>query len=738
MLIYRTLKVQRPASKIQRLFLSLTPIAFFLPLTVLAQSGADARNGPISPASPYPYEGYFQSHIAGAIERIAAEEYGLRNRSVDTCPDTRGLVYSFALEGEPVTSPYTGRKFTQGPTGYFGAKSRDARGRIATFGGDPLKYDLPPMTARLLLNPDDTLVKAFLGVPGNLVQQYHFAASHWARFYGLVADRMSPQWHADLQAAVSDYAERRRPSDGVRENNPMAYAYDMVGTPGGDGVLGGTRFAGGTENHKIMWRTTALLYSQWFPDSALISNYSTAETERLTSAFLQDFVRRLGRIGHGEFDSEIYYPHSIQAFMNLYDFAKNPEHKQLAKTALDYYFTTYALKTLNGGIAGAQKRGGLPKQESEMGVLLRAFADTTHRDPLPVPLAVATTTYRPNRVICNLINKKVPLPFSAQIRRPNYPMDEGNVSQESFYASKSFGLGNAALTAVDNPNQQVAWSLVVPDGADNLVFMGQQPQRGLKVGHSPYSQTLHDQGTIVVMSGATGAKPGGRLSTEQAQRFEHGGRVLKDYGKLADGRVNGLEARTTSAIETFIDSAVNSAATWLMVPRGVVKIEEDQDKGGIFMEAGGAYVYVRPLADWFWVDVPVADTAFFAKKETKANLAKYRILVVSGERSGYVLEAVEKSGYRDFEDFKKQVAATTRLNLANLKKRNTVEYQSLYGRRLKMKYRPDGLRAEGWIDGQPLDFAHWADDGIYDSPYVKVKDGKMTVTDGRESFVIDL
>ncbi len=730
-------------SKIQHLFLSLTLFAFFLPLTVLAQSGADSQNSPTSSASPYPYESYFQSHIAGAIDRIAAEEYGLRNRSVDTCPDTRGLVYSFVLEGEPVTSPYTGRQFTQGPTGYFGAKSRDARGRIATFGGDPLKYDLPPMTARLLLNPNGTLVKAFLGVPGNLVQQYHFAASHWARFYGLVADRMSPQWHADLQAAVSDYAERRRPSDGSRENNPMDYAYDMVGTPGGDGVLGGTRFAGGTENHKIMWRTTALLYSQWFPDSAKISTYATAETERLTFGFLQDFVRRLGQIGHGEFDSEIYYPHSIQAFMNLYDFAKKPEHKQLAKKALDYYFTTYALKTFNGSIAGAQKRGGLPKQESEMGVLLKAFADTTHRDPLSVPLAVATTTYRPNRVICNLINKKVPLPFSAQIRRPNYPMDVGNVSQESFYASKSFGLGNAYLTAVDNPNQQVAWSLVVPDGAENLVFMGQQPQRGLKVGHSPYTQTLHDQGTIVVMSGATGAKPGGRLSGEQGQRFEHAERPLKDYGKLADGRVNGLEveasnrrATFTSAVESFIDNAAGSAATWLMVPRGVTEIEEN--KGGIFMEAGGAYVYVRPLADWFWVDAPVADTAFFAKKETKVNLAEYRILVVSGESSGYVLEAVEKSNYRDLEDFKRQVSATTRLNLANFKKRNIIEYRSLYGSHLKMKYRPDGLRAEGWIDGKPLDYAHWADDGVYDSPYVKVKNGKMTVTDGRERFTIDL
>ncbi|WP_373515587.1 hypothetical protein [Persicitalea sp.] len=680
------------------------------------------------PASPYPYEPYFQAHIAGAIDSIAAEPYGQRNRSVDNCPDTRRLVYSFALEGEAVTSPYTGRKFIQGPTGYFGAKSRDVRGRIATFGGDPLKYDLPPMTARLLRQPNDTLVMAFLSVPGNLVQQYHFAASHWARFYGLVADRMSADWHADFRAAVSDYAETRRPSDGTREHNPMDYAYDMVGTPGGDGVLGGTRFAGGTENHKIMWRTTALLYSQWFPDSARISNYATAEAERLTFGFLQDFVRRLGRTGHGEFDSEIYYPHSIQAFLNLYDFAKKPEHKQLAKTALDYYFATYALKTYHGSIAGAQKRGGLPKVESEMAVLLRAFADTTNLKPLPVPLAVATTTYRPNRVICNLFNKNVILPFSAQMSRPNYPMDKKNVTQESFYASNSFGLGNAPLTMVDNPNQQVAWSLVAPDGSDNLVFMGQQPQRGLNVGHSPYTQTLHDQGTIIVMSAPTQAGPSGVLSTEQAQRQQHAGAPLAHYPQP--------NLRDLSAVETFIDSTANSAATWLMIPKGVEKTEEDAD--GIFMEAGDAFIYVRPFGDWFWVDIPTSETAFFTKKGTRQTLTKYRILVCNGQPSGYVLESAEKSKYRDLTDFKQKVSQKARLNLSKYKKNALVEYRSFNNRRLKMKYRPDGLRADGWIDGTPLDYASWADGGVYDSPYLKIKNGRTTVTDGRESFVIDL
>lgn len=678
--------------------------------------------------SPYPYEAYFKRHSQAAVGLWAARDYNQRTLSKALCPDTGLPVYSYALEGEWVTSPYTGRQIKQGSTGYFGAKSRDALGRIVAFGGDPLKYDLLPATARLLQHPNDSLVKAYLSIPGNLNQQYHFACSNWARFYGLVGQHMPTQWHAAFQAAVADYADNRRPSDGAREHNPLEYAYTLVGKPDADGVLGGSKTAGGTENHKLMWRTSALLYAQWFPDTARISGFSTAETERLTAQMLRDYLRKVGQTGNGEYDSEIYYPHVLQPFLNLYDFAPKTEYRRLAHQALDYYLASYGLKVLNGSIAGAQKRGFVPtKADSEMSTWIRAFADTSTHDLLPISLYQATTAYRPNRIICNIINKKIRLPFEAQMARPTYHLDVPNAFQESFYCSDSFALGNVAMTMVDNPNQQVVWSLVAKGKEQNLVFMGQQPNRLLKIGHSPYTQTLHHQNTILVMSAPTGKRPQSPLSPEQKARFQHAEQALVQLPRP--------DTASSSQLEQFVAQSAYSAATWLLVPRQAQLLR--QDATGLYIEAAGAYVYVRPLSEYFWVDASAEVIGQIQNAETRAVLGQYRILVCTGNYSGYILEAAEKSAVGSAVAFQAKIRQSTQVKLGQGAASGTVTYRSLQGNTLKMSYNPTGLRAKGWLNGKAVDYSRWANGGVYDSPYVKLRNGVLTVTDGTEQFSID-
>ena len=91
--------------------------------------------------STYPYEAGFQNRMKGMLQKIAAKEFGKRSLAESKCPDTGLPVKIWAVEGEEIISPYTGRKYKQGPTGYFGPKSRNQQGEILSFGGDPLKYD---------------------------------------------------------------------------------------------------------------------------------------------------------------------------------------------------------------------------------------------------------------------------------------------------------------------------------------------------------------------------------------------------------------------------------------------------------------------------------------------------------------------------------------------------------------------------------------------------------------------
>ena len=56
---------------------------------------------------------------------------------------------------------------------------------------------------------------------------------------------------------------------------------------------------------------------------------------RSYKARLERYVSTLLDIGMGEWDSPTYHGHTTSAYLNLYDFAQDPEVKQLAQSALD-------------------------------------------------------------------------------------------------------------------------------------------------------------------------------------------------------------------------------------------------------------------------------------------------------------------------------------------------------------------------------------------------------------------
>jgi hypothetical protein len=700
-------------------------------LKQLQETGFDSSAPVWSPRS-YPDEQGFRARIDGMIERIARQGFNRRTKSRSHCPDTRALVLTDALKGEIIASPYTGRLYTQGPTGYFGPRERDKDGRITRFGGDPLKYDLPPAMATLLLNPKDREAHWYLGQPGSMRQQYHFAAKNWARFYPLLAHIMGEEWRREFVELVGAYRETRKPSDGSHQHDRwVGPAHDLIGEPGA--LLGGSIRNGGTENHKVMWRTSCLVYAQHFPDDAGISGYPVGEAKALVSEMIRGFVRGLFSTGNGEYDSCTYYPHSIEGFLNLYDFSYDHELQELAQIALDYYLATSGLKVIDGTLAGAQKRGYLSRPApSELESVLWAWTNATGKamDTAVLPIHQVTSLYRPNRVIYNIIRKNLAVPFESFMQRPSYHMDNPNCFQETFYCSRSFGMGSTALTIVDNPTQQVVWSLVARGREGPLCFGGGQPQFLTPYGHSPYSQTVQKRSALVVVTGQTAEEPEGELTVEQAQRY-----------RVARRRLDVLPVPPATATEdeqrTFFDGAARSAASWLFVPRD---LRITQDGAYAFIEANDTLVAARSLTGSFDLLVPrVLDP----DPEGEHNRGHYRffeqyvVLVSSGDFSGYVLDAAEKSDHGTLESFANAVKGVTRLDTSGFANRGITTYRSLQGDTIELTYDPTGLRPRGSINGEPIDYDTWADGAVYDSPYVKVKDGVMTITDGAEGYTVD-
>jgi len=695
-------------------------IRIFVPLFFISQS-LFAQD--IWSVSTFPAEAQFKSRTAGVIEQLADTPFGIRSLATSTCPDTGLPVRTWAVEGDSIISPYTGGKYGQGPTGYFGPKARNEKGEIIAFGGDPLKYDLQPATAFLLLNPEDEKAKAFLSIPGNMNQQYHFAAKNWARFYPLLSKNMGTGWIDDFTKAVGNYSEKRRPSDGPnREHNWLSHAHTLVGEPGH--LLGGPKLDGGTENHKTMWRTTALLYSQLFPEGAKISGHSLAEAEEMTTIMITDYLKLCLQVGNGEYDSRIYYPHSIEAFLNLYDFSPKASTKLLAKTALDFYLATAGLKMIDGTMAGASKRGYFPGTEpDELESMSWAWGAETSRQMqnAEITLHQATTTYRPNLVLHNLMNKKVPLPFEAKIARPLYHMDSANRFQETFYASESFGLGSVAMTVVDNPTQQIVWSLIAKGTKGPLAFGGGHPRYLSANGHSPYQQNLQSKSSIIVMAGQTGKIPN-EPDAYQQQR--------KQYASHNLVKITKPNMQDSISIAQFLEDSKTGAAAWFLVPKSVEVMEK---QGKILIAANQTLIAVQPFAEYFWFDwQPPANEKAYRMLQT------HKVLVMPGEKTGYVVEAVEKSEYGSLGAFAEKVLKNTTLDLSRLKKDAKVVYISLQNETIEMAYDHTRLRAQGQINGEALDYDNWANEGVYQSPYLTIKDGVMQVSDGEKGYTVDM
>ena len=711
-----------------------------------------SSNGQPWSGSTYPNEAGFQKRMTGMLQKIASKEFGKRSMAESKCPDTGLPVKTWAVEGEEIISHYTGRKYKQGPTGYFGPKSRNEIGEILSFGGDPLKYDLPPATATLLLNPEDQLAKAFLSIPGNLRQQYHFACKNWARFYPLLADKMGERWKSEFMKYVAEYTEGRRPSDGVdREWKPLANQHNLVGQPGY--LLGGNPLDGGTENHKTMWRTSCLLYSQILPDSAKISGYPIKEAERLSKEMLRDYLKRLLITGNGEYDSQVYYPHSIEGFLNLYDFSPDPETRELAKFALDYYFVTYGLKVIDGTIAGAQKRGYLPgSSSSEMETMLWAFFNNTSRnmDAESVTIQQATTKYRPNQIICNIVNKKLKTPFEAKMSRPFYLMDHPHAFAETFYCSDNYAIGNVQMTIVDNPNQQMVWSLVTKGEKMPYCFSGGQPIRGSTSGHSPYTQTLQSKATLILLTAPTKIDVAADTlvgpnylkakrdnmwllpESEQGKNYE-----VRNRQKYASKELHSVQKpinNSAEEIERFWNESKGSASSWFYYPRQFKPIQHD---GKFFIEAGEMYIAIIPVSGVGYVVSPSESYINQSNTESQKYFKDYSLLVFPGEISGYIVETGEKSMYKTLPDFQKAILTKTKIDRSKLEQKLELTYYSLNGDKLKMRYNPSGLRCGAEINGKEQDWNRFTKGAVYDSQYLKIKQGIMQVSDGKSGYTVD-
>ena len=102
-----------------------------------------------------------------------------------------------------------------------------------------------------------------------------------------------------------------------------------------------------TDNLRAMRETSVYLMAE---------ETGNEDTRLIYKQHLERYVSTLLDIGMGEWDSPVYHGFTTAAYLNLYDFAQDPEVKQLANDALDWLYRSAAIKYWRGTWNGPSKR----------------------------------------------------------------------------------------------------------------------------------------------------------------------------------------------------------------------------------------------------------------------------------------------------------------------------------------------------------------------------------------------
>ncbi|MDY7016287.1 MAG: hypothetical protein SVX43_22355, partial [Cyanobacteriota bacterium] len=223
-----------------------------------------------------------------------------------------------------------------------------------------------------------------------------------------------------------DPAYKQRMFDGAKkwtEQDPLTRPHPIYGKGDGTGRDWAIRRRGlwvdsrNTDNLRAMRETSVYLMAEETGNETVRQRYKQK---------IQRYVWALYHIGMGEWDSSIYHSHTFAPYLNLYDFAKDPEVKALAKAALDWMSTAAALKYYRGGWGGPTKRDSNGANAVYGSGAARAFHLYFGDTPLPNPkpeldaLHFITSRYRPPLAVVALARKQFDKPVELLATKPIY------------------------------------------------------------------------------------------------------------------------------------------------------------------------------------------------------------------------------------------------------------------------------------------------------------------------------
>jgi hypothetical protein len=280
-----------------------------------------------------------------------------------------------------------------------------------------------------------------------------FTLKGQVRKYFLLGDRLDPAYRRRmLEGARAWTAEDplRRPHPVHGKGNPPK------GEAWGPDAKGSWVDVRSTDNLRAMRETSVYLFAEEAGNEA---------TRRLYKARIAEYAAALYRVGMSEWDSENYHGHTLAPYHNLYDFAKDPEVRALAKAALDWLYAAAAVKYRRGAFGGPNCRdyGGanVVFGGNVTHALALYFGDTAGDDPRPDRDDVhhVTSPYRPPRAVVELARKRLETPCGLTASKPRYgPWKPGDKAEPRFFETQHFG-ATFQMGSVVSAEPEATWNV---------------------------------------------------------------------------------------------------------------------------------------------------------------------------------------------------------------------------------------------------------------------------------------
>jgi hypothetical protein len=236
----------------------------------------------------------------------------------------------------------------------------------------------------------------------------------------------------------------------------------------------------GTENHNNMTRPSGYIFAQHaldFPDDFPDAKEKLA----MMKEWMQWWSKQMFATGTGEWNSSIYMAYNIIGWLNVYDFARDPEVRDMAKAVLDAYAVEMALHNSWGLLGGSEMRGVGANMDGRSSTAycnwvwfsdqLQAVNGFGGSQYIQAVHAV-TSSYRPNALITRFATQKPEIPAYYKGSKPSYCFEEASFVKQTYYVDENFTMGNGISNYggfTGASYQMVPWKIVLRDSLPMVI-----------------------------------------------------------------------------------------------------------------------------------------------------------------------------------------------------------------------------------------------------------------------------